>query len=96
MALAVAALRILGAVEKKMAPRFGVMRYAVTANDGEELARIVYSALDRCHFQDGPLVFDRKGDTTAMQFAFCSPQTLHREFAAALQQLPSVLDVRVE
>lgn len=95
-AITLVALRVLGAVERKMATKCGVFRYQVTARETEQLARTVHDALRSCHFQEGPLAFDRQNEKIVMRFAFCSPPAQHQEFVEALQQIPEVLDIKVE
>ncbi|MBI5504052.1 MAG: MgtC/SapB family protein [Deltaproteobacteria bacterium] len=95
-AITLIALPVLGAVERKMATKCGVFRYQVTARETAQLAQTVRDALSHCHFQEGPLTFDRQDGKVVMRFAFCNPPTRHQEFVTSLQKIPDVLDIKME
>jgi uncharacterized membrane protein YhiD involved in acid resistance len=94
--VALLALRILGVVEKRMATKCSVFQYEVSARENEEVVRTVHEALSRCHFQEGPLSFDRHDGRIVMRFAFCNPPSRHHEFVERLREMPDVLDLKVD
>lgn len=94
--LALLALRFLGAVERRMGQKCRIFQYQVTARENDDLVRAVHEALERCHFQEGPLSFDRRQGEIRMRFGFCNPPSRHQEFAEKLRRMPALIDLRME
>ncbi len=94
--IALVALRLLGQVERRMGKKCRIFQYQVTARESEAVVRTVHEALRHCHFQEGPLSFDRREGRLQMRFAFCNPQPRHQEFVDQLRKLPDVLEIKVD
>lgn len=93
--VALITLRILGAVEQRMATKCHVVQYQVIARDSEELVRAVHDALGRAHHPDGPLALSRRDGHLQMRFAFCHAPDVHRAFAETLRRMPEVLELEL-
>ncbi len=94
--IALMALRLLGAIERKMGQKCRIFQYDVTAREDEELIRAVHQELGRCHFPEGPLSLDRQNGTIRMRFGFCNPPSRHQEFVEALRRMPALIDLKME
>ncbi|MBI1909844.1 MAG: MgtC/SapB family protein [Deltaproteobacteria bacterium] len=94
--LTLIALRLLGFVEEKIKSKCRVFRYEVVTKENEKVLETIHEALNRCHFQEDPLTFEKGADAVTVRFAFCNPPLRHQEFVEKLRKMTDVLGVKTE
>ncbi|MDT7531470.1 MgtC/SapB family protein [Sphingopyxis sp. SE2] len=92
--LALAALRVLALIEKRLGEKWRILEYQITTYENENVIQAVYDALSKCRFQEGPLAFQRAEGTIRMHISFCDTPTRHREFMDRLRRMSDVTEIR--
>lgn len=93
--IALAALKFLGVVEKRIGLKCRTLKYQLITTESEKVIQFVQDALAECHYQEGPLSFDRKNGQLTLKFTFCSSPDKHNKFVEKLRKLPEVTEIQV-
>ncbi|AET95431.1 MgtC family protein [Sphingopyxis sp. LC81] len=93
--LALAALRVLALIEKRLGEKWQILEYQITTYENESVVQAIHDALSKCRLQEGPLAYERQDGVTRMHISFCDTPTRHREFLEQLRKMSDVTDVRV-
>lgn len=93
--LALAALRVLTIIEKRLGEKWRILEYQITTYENEGVIQAVHDALSKCRFQEGPLAYQRQDGKIRMHISFCDTPTRHREFMDRLRMMSDVTEVRV-
>lgn len=90
------ALRFLSLIENLIKSKCKILHYNVTSRENKNVVDTIHEAMERCHFQEEPLAFEKSENGIKMKFAFCNTPLLHREFVNKLRTIDDVLEVKIE
>src|SRR3546814_4536119 len=61
--LALAALRVLALIEKRLGEKWQIPEYQITTYENESVVQAIHDALSKCRLQEGPLAYEDRKST---------------------------------